>query len=105
MPSLRQLIPAGVGAGEGYINVVSSNPITLVGFGFNGGADVVNVAIKRAHTDLPNNPVGDYEDCWRCGTQVQVTKDNNTVTVYGPGFFKIYKNTTEAVGVAYWMEP
>ena len=107
MPSLRQLIPAGAGAGEGYINVVSSNPITLVAFGFNGGADVVNVALRYYQPPnlTPGDPAGDYVDCWRCGQQVQVRADNNPVTVYGPGFFKVYKNTAEAVGVAYWMEP
>jgi hypothetical protein len=103
MPSVRPLIPQGVGPGEGFINVVTSNPITIVAWGFNGGEDVVNVALKYQSTPPNQNDL--YVDCWRDGQRVQVKATNNPVTVYGPGFFRVYKDSTEAVGVSYWMEP
>jgi hypothetical protein len=96
MPSVRPLIPQGVGPGEGFINVVTSNPITIVAWGFNGGEDVVNVALKYQSTPPNQNDL--YVDCWRDGQRVQVKATNNPVTVYGPGFFRIYKDSTEAVG-------
>jgi len=93
----QTLIVAATGAGTAVINVSSSNPATLVGWGFSTDTVDLQVSYDNGTT---------FVDIYKDGTQVQLSDTNNPVTVYGPGIFKINKGvTTGTVGVAIMREP
>lgn len=99
MPSNKTAFAAATDAASYAFKVFANNPMTIIGHGFAGSGDTIDVQISYDDGST-------YVDCYRDGTQVQLTDTNNPVTVYGPGLFKVNKGaTTDTIGCVLCQEP
>lgn len=58
--------------------------------------------IQIGHQQTPGDDV-DWQDLFRAGTQQIITDTNNSVTVLGPGKFRVNKSATaSATSVVLW---
>lgn len=93
----RVVLAAGTDTAQSDpIKVYAVNPVTLVGFGFSGGTDVLTVEVNAGDTDS----AADWEPAGKDGAAIEITATNNPVTVYGPGVFRVVRTatTSESIG-------
>ena len=61
------------------------------------------IEIQIGHQQTPGDDV-DWQDLFRSGTQQTLTPTNNSVTVLGPGKFRVDKSATAAAtSVVLWV--
>ena len=61
------------------------------------------VEIQIGHQQTPGDDV-DWQDLFRAGTQQTIDDTNNSVTVLGPGKFRVNKSVTaDATSVVLWV--
>ncbi len=88
----KTLITAQTTEATAEFKVYSNNPVTIIGWGFSGDD---SAAVEITY-DGEN-----YVPCAKQATADKVSSDDNPITVYGPGFFRINKGTTTgSVGIA-----
>jgi opacity protein-like surface antigen len=90
----RLVITAAVGAASHAFEVTTNNPITVIGHGWNDGADIIPIEISYDDGD-------NFEACGKDGIAIKLSKLNNPVTIFGAGMYRVNKGiTSEAVGVS-----
>lgn len=89
----QTLLPAATGASNSQSIVVTDGPVTLTVTGTQTASEYFDVAHSTDGGET-------FTDLYQDGSQVRMSSTNSSVTIYGPGIYRVEKEaTTNACGL------